>query len=133
MVAFFSLPGNVDVIFLNIMQDYYMANPDLGKSLCFDWFFLGQDFAVRTVSTALFSSVGFPWNLNSNEKKKKLTSVISIAWERCLISAKGSGGGEIDASRETRRKRGTQGAPSVACPPSLARRVYFARRQKDSK
>ena len=29
---------------------YYMANPALGKSLCSDWFFLGQDFAVQTVS-----------------------------------------------------------------------------------
>ena len=29
---------------------YYMANPVLGKSLCPDWFFLGQDFAARTVS-----------------------------------------------------------------------------------
>ena len=29
---------------------YYMANPILGKSLCSDWFFLGQDFAARTVS-----------------------------------------------------------------------------------
>ena len=29
---------------------YYMANPVLGKSLCSDWFFLGQDFAVGTVS-----------------------------------------------------------------------------------
>ena len=27
-----------------------MANPVLGKSLCSDWLFLGQDFAVRTVS-----------------------------------------------------------------------------------
>ena len=27
-----------------------MANPVLGKSLCSDWFFLGQDFAVRTIS-----------------------------------------------------------------------------------
>ena len=25
---------------------YYMANPVLHKSLCSDWFFLGQDFAV---------------------------------------------------------------------------------------
>ena len=25
-----------------------MANPVLGKSLCSDWFSLGQDFAVRT-------------------------------------------------------------------------------------
>ena len=29
---------------------YYMAKPVLGKSLRSDWFFLGQDFAVRTVS-----------------------------------------------------------------------------------
>ena len=27
-----------------------MVNPIFGKSLCSDWFFLGQDFAVRTVS-----------------------------------------------------------------------------------
>ena len=27
-----------------------MANPVLGKALCSDWFFLGQDFAVRTIS-----------------------------------------------------------------------------------
>ena len=27
-----------------------MANPVLGKFLCSDWFSLGQDFAVRTVS-----------------------------------------------------------------------------------
>ena len=27
---------------------YYMANLVLGKSLCSDWFFLGQDFAVRS-------------------------------------------------------------------------------------
>ena len=33
-----------------ILPNYYMANPVLGKSLCSDWFFLGQDFAVRTVS-----------------------------------------------------------------------------------
>ena len=32
-------------VFIN---NYYMANPVLGKSLCSDWFFLGQDFAVRT-------------------------------------------------------------------------------------
>ena len=29
---------------------YHMANPVLGKSLCSYWFFLGQDFEVRTVS-----------------------------------------------------------------------------------
>ena len=34
-----------------------MANPVLGKSLCSDWFFLGQDFAVRTVSMETVKSV----------------------------------------------------------------------------
>ena len=36
-----------------------MANPVLGKSLCPDWFFLGQDFAVRTVSMETVQSVYF--------------------------------------------------------------------------
>ena len=36
-----------------------MANQVLGKSLCSDWFFLGQDFAVRTVSMETFQSVYF--------------------------------------------------------------------------
>ena len=27
-----------------------MANPVFGKSLCSDWFFLGQDFPVQTIS-----------------------------------------------------------------------------------
>ena len=47
---------------LHCMGDYYMANPVLllyGKSLCSDWFFLGQDFAVRTVSMETVQSVYF--------------------------------------------------------------------------
>ena len=36
-----------------------MANPVLGKSMCSDWFFLGQDFAVRTVSMETVQSVYF--------------------------------------------------------------------------
>ena len=36
-----------------------MANPVLGKSLCSDWFFLGQDFAVRTVSMGTVRPVYF--------------------------------------------------------------------------
>ena len=36
-----------------------MANPVLGKSLCADWFFLGQDFAVRTVLMETVQSVYF--------------------------------------------------------------------------
>ena len=38
---------------------YYMANPILGKSLCCDWFFLGQDFVVRTVSMETVQVVYF--------------------------------------------------------------------------
>ena len=36
-----------------------MTNPVLGKSLHSDWFFLGQDFAVRTVSMETVQSVFF--------------------------------------------------------------------------
>jgi len=38
---------------------YYMANPALGKSLCSDSFFLGQEFAVRTVSMETVQPVYF--------------------------------------------------------------------------
>jgi len=38
---------------------YYMANPVLGKSLSSDWFFLSQDFAVRTVSMEMVQSAYF--------------------------------------------------------------------------
>ena len=44
---------------VGIMVDYYMANQALGKSVCSDWFFLGQDFAVRTVSVETVQSVYF--------------------------------------------------------------------------
>ena len=37
------------VFFVNYFS-YHMAKPVLRKSLCSDWFFLGQDFAVRTIS-----------------------------------------------------------------------------------
>ena len=43
----------------SIIHYYYMANPVLGKSLCSDWFFLGQDFAVRTVFMETVQSVYF--------------------------------------------------------------------------
>ena len=48
---------------------YYMAKPVLGKSLSSDWFFLGQDFAVRTVSTETVQSVYFCfWVKPTNSK-----------------------------------------------------------------
>ena len=36
-----------------------MANPVLGKSLCSDWFFLSQDFAVQTISIETVQPVYF--------------------------------------------------------------------------
>ena len=60
---------------------YYMADPVLGKSLCSDWFFLGQDFAVRAVSVETVQSVYFcfgakPANLQPRQRKKSVKIVI---------------------------------------------------------
>ena len=51
---------------------YYMANPVLGKSLCSDWFFLGQDFAVRDPTRVfLFWSEAGKFKIcNQNTEKK---------------------------------------------------------------
>ena len=56
-----------------------MANPALGKSLCSDWFFLGQDFTVRTVSVKTSDPCIFVLersrqiqNLQPKQRKKKL-------------------------------------------------------------
>ena len=65
-------------ILIVVIINYYMANPVLGKSLCSDWFFLGQDFAVRTVSMETVQSVFFCfWSeagkfkiCNQNSEKK---------------------------------------------------------------
>ena len=66
------------------MAHYYMANPVFGKSLCSDWFFLGQDFAVRTVSLETVQYVYFcfgakPANskfATKTTKKKSVNNVI---------------------------------------------------------
>ena len=65
-----------------------MANPVLGKSLCSDWFFLGQDFAVWTVSMESVQSVFFLfWSkagkfkiCNQDSKKKKCENCHSSNW-----------------------------------------------------
>ena len=46
-----------------------MVNPFLGKSLCSDWFFLGQDFAVRTVSTEKVQPVYFCFGAKPTNSK----------------------------------------------------------------
>ena len=48
--------AGINAPFRKIFNNYYMANPVLGKSPCSDWFFLGQGFAVRTVSLENFVS-----------------------------------------------------------------------------
>ena len=68
-------------------DNYYMANPVLGKSMCSDWFFLGQDFAVRTISMETVQSVYFcfgakPANSKFTTKtaKKKCENCHSSHW-----------------------------------------------------
>ena len=46
-----------------------MAKPVLGKSLCSDWFFLGQDFAERTVSMETVQSVYFCFGAKTANSK----------------------------------------------------------------
>ena len=60
-----------------------MANPVLGKSLCSDRFFLGMDFAVRTVSMETVQSVNFGLersrqiqNLQPKQRKESVNIVI---------------------------------------------------------
>ena len=60
-----------------------MANQVLGKSLCSDWFFLGQDFAVRTVSMETDQSVYFclgakPANSKFATKTAKSVNVVIL-------------------------------------------------------
>ena len=60
-------------------QFYYMANPVPGKSLCSDWFFLGQDFAVRTVSMETVQYVYFCFE----EKPANSTFATKPANKKC--------------------------------------------------
>jgi len=60
-----------------------MANPVLGKSLCCDWFFLGQDFAERTVSMEMVQSAYFcfgakPPNLQPRQRKSVKIVILHI-------------------------------------------------------
>ena len=60
-----------------------MVNPVLGKSLCSDWFVLGQDFAVRTVSLETVQLVYFALersrqikNWQPKQRKKKNVNIV---------------------------------------------------------
>ena len=58
-----------------------MANPVLGKSLCSDWFFLGQDFAVRPTRVFLFWSEAGKFKIcNQNSEKKNCEYCHSSQW-----------------------------------------------------
>ena len=59
----------VDYVQMLIFLSYYMANPVLGKSLCSNWFFLGQDFAVRTVSMETVQPVYFCFGVKPANSK----------------------------------------------------------------
>ena len=54
-----------------------MANPVLGKSLCSDRFFLGQDFAVRTVVEPVYFCFGTKL-ANSKFATKTPTKTVNI-------------------------------------------------------
>ena len=62
-IKFISTRGHV------ISSIYYMANPVLGKSLCSDWFSLGQGFAVGTVSMETVQAVYFCFEAKSANSK----------------------------------------------------------------
>ena len=62
-----------------------MANPVLGKSLCSDSFFLGQDFAVRIVSMEtvqsrvfLFWSEAGKFTISNQESQKKSVKIVIL-------------------------------------------------------
>ena len=64
---------------------YYMAIPVLGKSLCSDWFFLGQDFAVRTISMETVQSVYFCFGAKP-ANSKFATKTVKKKCENCHCS-----------------------------------------------
>ena len=61
-----------------------MAKTVLGKSVRSDWFFLGRDFAVRTVSMEMVPAVYFclgakPANSNfATETAKKKVNIVTL-------------------------------------------------------
>ena len=61
-----------------------MAKPVLGKSLCSDWFFLGQDFAVRTVSMETVQALYFCFGAKlanskfATKQRKKAVNIVIL-------------------------------------------------------
>ena len=59
---------NFNIVGNNDTNNYYIVNPVLGKSLCSDWFFFGQDFAIRVF--LFWSEAGKFKICNQNSQKK---------------------------------------------------------------
>ena len=60
--------------FLNNKSNYSMAKPVLGKSVRSDWFLLGRDFAVRTVSMEMVQDVYFRFGAKPANSKFATTT-----------------------------------------------------------
>ena len=68
--------------YLNTIFLYYMAKPVLGKSVRSDWFLLGRDFAVRTVSITsrvfLFWSKASTFKICNQNSEKKIVDIFFL-------------------------------------------------------
>ena len=73
---------------ITINNYYYMAKPVLGKSLCSDWFFLGQDFAVRTVSMEMVRSVYFCFEAKPANSKFATKTAKKKVWIMSFFTLK---------------------------------------------
>ena len=73
---------------LPIKTFYHMANPVLGKSVCSDWFFLGQDFAVRTVSVETVQSVYFCFGAKPANSKFATKTAKKKVWIMSFFTLK---------------------------------------------
>ena len=67
---------------------YYMANPVLGKFLCSGWFFLGQDFAVRTISMEMVQTVYFCLGAKSANSTFATKPVKKKVWKLSFFTLK---------------------------------------------
>ena len=67
---------------------YYMAKPVLGKSVRSDWFLLGRDFAVRTVSMETVQDVYFCFGVKPATSKFAITTAKKKVWTLSFFIAK---------------------------------------------
>ena len=79
---------NVCRILESNKSHYYIANPVLGKSLCSGWFFLGQDFVVRTVSKETVQSVYFCFGAKPANSKFATKTAKKKVWKLSFFTLK---------------------------------------------